>query len=156
MFICLLGEIKINNKYLQTYIFFVVNTQKKAAPFRVFALFSSRNIRGFEPERVPALRKQFSELFLAGSDAAGYWNALRFGRRNHQYARHSRSIWRIPYAPPRRRGLHIVRDGFFYCLCKSLLSLIPSLLLSPQSPIGFVGTPNQTITFSAWYFVYYR
>jgi hypothetical protein len=46
--------------------------QKRAAPFRVFALFSSRNIRGFEPERVPALRKQFSELFLAGSDAAGY------------------------------------------------------------------------------------
>ena len=46
--------------------------QKRAAPFRVFALFSSINIRGFEPERVPALRKQFSELFLAGSDAAGY------------------------------------------------------------------------------------
>ena len=36
--------------------------QKRAAPFRVFALFSSINIRGFEPERVPALRKQFGEF----------------------------------------------------------------------------------------------
>ena len=39
---------------------------------------------------------------------------------------------RFPPPPPRRRGLHIVRDDFF---SKSHLSLIPSLLLSKCDPL---------------------
>ena len=42
------------------------------------------------------------------------------------------SVVRIHLPPPRRRGLHIVRDDFF---SKSHLSLIASLLLSKCDPL---------------------
>ena len=43
---------------------------------------------------------------------------------------------RIPPSPPRRRGRHIVRGGFF---CKSHLSLILSRLLSKSNPLRWAS-----------------
>ena len=46
------------------------------------------------------------------------------------------SVVRIHLPPPRRRGLHIVRDDFF---SKSHLSLIPLLLLSKLNPLHWAS-----------------
>ena len=54
---------------------------------------------------------------------------------------------RFSPSPPRRRGLHIVRDDFFLRI-KSHLSLIPSLLLSKAKPHGR-SMPRRQLRLSA-------
>ena len=117
--------------------------KSKVHSYLAFLIIGIRTREGF------CVKKQPGGLFLAKA-ARRVLKCAAFRSPNQQYARRSRSRRRIPSSPPRRRGLHIVRDGFFYCLCKSLLSLTPSLLLSPQSLLGFAGTPKQIVTFNPW------
>ena len=63
---------------------------------------------------------------------------------------------RFSPSPPRRRGLHIVRDDFFMLLGKSHLSLIPSLLLSkikPARPLHASSTTS-ALRCAGLYFVF--
>ena len=87
--------------------------KKRQAPNGA-CFFFTMLYKGFEPEKVSALRKQFGELFLAESAR----RVLKFGRISVAEADsmqgEAAADVRILLPLPRRRGLCIVRDDFFF------------------------------------------
>ena len=100
---------------------------RRCTPLSVF--ISKRDT--FSKKKYPAVAGYFF-LRLIGNRTRG----LLARRRGRLATRGGlrRSAGRFPPSPPRRRGLHIVRDDFFMLRGKSHLSLIPSLLLPKTKP----------------------